>query len=168
MRAALLAALVVAVPSVAHADEITQDNQLVFGVAGTYVPPQNDLIGTDVVAIGHYVQFSHSIEFIHLGLRLAFAIGTGPQFAFEPDAFIGAHLRAGRLTVRFDAGTGPLVNFGDGFATAVFGRAYLRAAAQVRVVKSVLVEAFGAPALIIGPNISGVMAEFGLGAGWNF
>ena len=168
MRRFVLAGLLVAIPSIAHADEIQQDNQLVFGIAGTFLPAQNNLVGTDIFAVGHYVAFTRSIDAFHVGFRLAFAVATGPQYVIDPDAFIGFHLRAGRLTVRFDAGTGPLVNGGDGFATAVIDHTYLRASAQLRIVKSVIVEAFGGPGFVIGPNVAGVMAEFGLGVGWNF
>ena len=169
MRRFVFAALIVAIPSVAHADPIEQDNQLVFGVVGTYLPAQNDLIGTDIFAVGHYVAYSRAIDCFHVGFRLAFSVGTGPQYLINPDAFIGFHFHAGkRLTLRLDAGTGPLVNGGDGFATGVIDHTYVRASAQLRIVKSVIVEAFGGPSFLIGPNVAAVMAEFGLGVGWNF
>jgi hypothetical protein len=168
VKRAALAAVLVAIPSVARADALDQDNQLVFGVQGTYLPAQNDLVGTDILALGHYVQYSHAISFVHVGFRLTFSIATGPQYIIDPDAFLGVHFHAGRLAVRFDVGTGPLVNGGDGFATGIIDHTYVRASAQVRVVKSVIIEAFGGPGFVIGPYVAGVMAEWGLGAGWNF
>lgn len=174
MKRALPALVLVAIPSVAHATSppetvtpIEQDNQLVFGLAGTYVPQQNNLSG-DVLAIGHYVSFSHALDCVHFGLRVALWIGTGPQYLFDPSGFIGLHFRTGRLALRIDAGTGPLVNGGDGFATAVIDHTYARASIQVRVVKSVIVEASGGPGFVIGSSVVGVMAEWGIGAGWNF
>ena len=160
----VLAAL--AIPSVARAD-IPQDNQLVFGISGMYLPAQNDL-STSVLGIGHYVAYSHSIECVHVGLRLAFSIASGPQYVINPDAFIGLHYRTDRIALRLDLGSGPLVNGGDGFATAVIDHTYVRASAQLRVVKTVIVEAFGGPGFVIGPSVAGVMAEWGLGVGWNF
>jgi hypothetical protein len=168
VRRAAIVAMLVAIPSVAHADVTAQDSQLVFGIQGTYVPAQNNLIGTDILEIGHYVAYSHSISFVHIGFRLALSIGTGPQYIIDPDAFLGVHFHTGRLAVRVDVGSGPLVNGGDGFATGIIDHTYLRATAQLRIVKSVIVEAFGGPGFVLGPYVAGVMAEWGLGAGWNF
>jgi len=173
-RAHLAALALVAFPSVAHAasppetvQPIEQDNQLVFGVSGTYVPKQNDL-SSDVLGIGHYVSYSHALDCVHFGLRLALSIATGPQYVWDPSAFVGLHFRTGRLALRIDAGTGPLVNGGDGFQTVIIDHTYARASIQIRVVKSVIVEALAGPGFVFGPNVAGVMAEFGVGVGWNF
>jgi len=166
----LVAAMaILAIPSVAHAgtNPIEQDNQLVFGLSGAFVPAQNNL-DTDVLAIGHYVAFTHAIDCVHIGARIAFSIGNGPQYLFDPSAFIGLHYKTGRLALRLDAGTGPLVNVGDGFKMAVIDHTYARAVIQLRVVKSVIIEAFGGPGFVIGSSVVGVMAEWGVGAGWNF
>jgi len=168
VRRAAIAGAILSVASVAHADPIEQDHQLTFGVVGTYVPSQNNLIGTDIFALGHYVAYTHAIDCFHVGARLAASIGTGPQFLIDPTVFMGLHFRTGRLALRIDVGTGPYINGGDGFATGVIDHTYLRAAAQVRIVKSVVVEAFGGPGLVIGPSVAGVLAEWGIGAGWNF
>ncbi|HEY2368868.1 MAG TPA: hypothetical protein VGH87_20875, partial [Polyangiaceae bacterium] len=85
----------------AHADPIEQDDQLVFGLSGAYVPKQNNL-STDVLALGHYVSYSHALDCVHLGLRLALSIGTGPQLMFDPTGFIGLHFRTGRLALRIE------------------------------------------------------------------
>ena len=167
MKRALLVLALVAIPSVADADPIEQDNQLVFGVSGAYVPKQNNL-SSDVLAIGHYVSYSHALDCVHFGLRLALSIATGPQYLWDPSAFIGLHFRTGRLALRIDAGTGPLVNGGDGFQTVIIDHTYARASIQIRVVKSVIVEAMAGPGFVIGPNVAGVMAEWGVGVGWNF
>ena len=167
MKRAVALLAVLAVPSLAHADPIEQNDQLVFGLSGTFVPAQNNLSG-DVLAIGHYVAYAHALGFVHFGLRLALSIGTGPQYMFDPSGFIGVHFQTGRLAVRVDAGTGPLINGGDGFSTFIIDHTYAHAALQLRVVKSVIVEAFGGPGFVIGSSVAGVMAEWGLGAGWNF
>jgi hypothetical protein len=170
LKQALLAMAVVAIPSVAHAETVSpieQNEQLVFGVSGFFAPAQNNL-STDVLGIGHYVSYTHALDWLHVGLRVALSVGMGPQYLFEPSGFIGVHFRTGRLAVRVDAGIGPLVNGGDGFSTVILDHTYAHAALQLRVVKSVIVEAFGGPGFVIGPSVGGVMAEWGVGAGWNF
>jgi hypothetical protein len=164
---ALVAVMAVAIPSVARADDIPQDNQLVFGISGMYLPAQNDL-SSNLAGIGHYVAYSRSIDFVHVGFRLALSIASGPQYVITPDAFIGVHYRTDRFALRLEIGTGPLVNGGDGFATSYADHTFIRATAQLRVVKTVIVEAFGGPGFVISPYVAGVMAEWGLGVGWNF
>jgi hypothetical protein len=166
LRRAIAGLAALLVSSVAHAD-IPQDNQLVFGLSGMFLPAQNDLT-TDTLGIGHYVAYSHSLDFVHVGFRLAFSIASGPQYVINPDAFIGLHYRTDRVALRLEVGSGPLINGGDGFATSVIDHTYVRASLQIRVVKSVIIEAFGGPGFVIGPSVAGVMAEWGLGAGWNF
>ena len=166
MRRAFGVIAALAIPSVAHA-ETSQDDQLVFGVSGMYLPAQNDL-PSNIAGIGHYVSYSHSLDFVHIGFRVALSIASGPQYVIDPDAFIGVHYRTDRLALRLDVGSGPLVNGGDGFATGVIDHTYVRASAQIRVVKAVIVEAFGGPGFVVGPTVAGVMAEWGLGVGWNF
>jgi hypothetical protein len=157
---------VMAIPSVARAD-IPQDNQLVFGISGMYLPAQNDL-PSSIVGIGHYVAYSRSLDFVHVGFRLALSIGSGPQYIINPDAFIGVHYRTDRFALRLEVGSGPLVNGGDGFATSFADHTYIRASGQLRIVKTVFLEAYGGPGFVIGPYVAGVMAEWGVGAGWNF
>ncbi len=164
--AVLASVAAMALPSVARAD-IPQDNQLVFGISGMYLPAQNNL-SSNLVGIGHYVAYSHSLDFVHVGMRLALSIASGPQYVIDPDAFIGVHYRTDRFALRLEVGTGPLVNGGDGFATSYADHSYIRASAQVRIVKTVILEAFGGPGFVISPYVAGVMAEWGVGAGWNF
>jgi hypothetical protein len=168
VRRLALAAALVAIPSLAHADPIEQENQLVFGVMGTYLPAQNNLLGTDILGIGHYMAYTHSLDCLHVGFRITASFATGPQFIIDPDIVLGVHFHAGRLALRLEAGTGPLVNGGEGFATGVIDHTYARASAQLRIGKSVIVEAFGGPGFVIGANARAVMAEFGLGLGGNF
>jgi hypothetical protein len=167
LKRPLLALALVAIPTVAHADPVDQDNQLVFGLAGTYAPTQNNL-GTDVFALGHYVSYTHALDCFHAGLRFAVSVGTGPQYLVDPSGFIGLHYRTGRLALRLDVGTGVLWNGGDGIQTVIVEKTYARAALQVRVVKSVIVEANAGPGFILGSSVVGVLAEFGIGVGWNF
>lgn len=162
-----------ALPSVARADGFDQDSQVMFGVMASYIPQQNNL-QSDVAAIGHYVAFSHNIDFVYVGIRLALLYGWSPsgggqQYLIDPDAFLGVKLKVlTPLTLKLELGTGPLVNGGSGFSTAIIEHGYLRGAAQLRVVKSVSVEAFAGPSLVIGSTVVGAFAEFGLGCGWSF
>jgi hypothetical protein len=157
----------------ARAQDLPQDNQVMFGVMGSYVPHQNNLPG-DVAAIGHYVSFSHSFDFVYLGMRVAILYGwlpsglPGQQYLIEPDIFIGVHGKIKPVTLRLELGTGPLVNGGEGFSTQTMNHSYLRGAAQLTVVKSVTVEAFAGPSLVVGAYVAGIFAEMGLGVGWNF
>jgi len=169
------AALVLATPGIARADDIEQTNQVTFGVMGSYVPAQNDL-EENVAAIGHYVAFTHTFDFVYVGARAAILYGwlpsgaSGQQFLLEPDFLVGLQLkpRDWRVALRLEVGSGPLVNAGEGFATTEIDHSYVRAEAQVTIVKSVLVEAFAGPSFIVGPYTVGTLAELGLGCGWNF
>jgi hypothetical protein len=169
---ALLGAL--AVSSRARADDIEQSNQMMFGAMASYVPKQNAL-GDDVVAIGHYVAYSHRFDSFFVGLRAAIAYGwlpsgaPGQQWLIEGDAFLGGHLPVGkRFALRFEAGLGPLVNGGEGFSTTGIAHTYVRGAAQWTIVRSVAVEAFVGPSFLLGSSAFAVFPELGLGAGWNF
>ncbi len=169
---ALLGAL--AISSRARADEIEQANQVMFGVMASYVPQQNRL-GNDVASVGHYVSYSHRLDFFFVGARAAIAYGwlpsgaPGQQWIFEGDGFLGGHLPLGkRFALRLEAGLGPLVNGGEGFSMAGTAHAYLRASAQWTVVKSLVLEAFGGPSFLLGTSATGVYPELGLGCGWNF
>ncbi len=161
-------------PTTARADDVEQSNQMMFGLMASYVPAQNAL-GDDVLALGHYVAFSHRFEYFFVGLRAAFAYGwlpsgnPGQQWILEGDIFAGGHLAIGkRFALRAELGVGPLLNGGEGFATAGIAHSYLRAAAQLVVVKSFTLEAFAGPSILIGTSVASVFPEFGLGAGWGF
>ncbi|HSQ64998.1 MAG TPA: hypothetical protein VLM85_17365 [Polyangiaceae bacterium] len=178
MRRALAGSLLLlgalAVSSSARAQSIEQANQVMFGAMVSYVPQQNRL-GDDVLAIGHYVSYSHRLDFFFVGLRASMAYGwlpsgaPGQQWVLEGDGFIGGHVPIGkRFALRLEAGLGPLLNGGEGFSMAGGAHAYLRAAAQLVVVKSVTVEAFGGPSFLLGQAVAGVFPELGLGCGWNF
>jgi hypothetical protein len=95
--------------------------------------------------------------------------GGGQQYLFDPDAFLGLKLKvATPIKLKLEVGTGPLVNGGSGFSTAIIEHGYLRGGVEWRVVKSVSVEAFAGPSLVIGATVVGTFAEFGLGCGWSF
>jgi hypothetical protein len=152
-----------------------------FGAYGVYVPAQHAL-DADVTGIGPYVAFSHSIDFVYLGVRFGIAYAwlpsgqAGQQYLIEPEGLLGAELRVGPLradrrrpvALRLELGGGPLFVGGEGFETATVGHADLRARVQVTVVKSVMVEAFVGPSLVIGSYTVGVYPELGLGGGWSF
>jgi len=143
-----------------------------FGVMGSYIPQQNNLQG-DVGAIGHYVSFSHNLDFVYVGARLALLYGwsngaNAQQYLIEPDAFMGLRLQLGRLTARLEVGTGPLVNGGSGFSTAIIDHTYVRGVVQWRVIKTVTIEAFAGPSFVVGSSVVGTFAELGLGCGWSF
>jgi hypothetical protein len=166
---ALLAAITLATTS--RADPIAQTDQVVFGISGAYVPQQNGLQG-DAVGLGHYVAYSHSLDSFYVGFRLAilyawFPSGApGQQWLLEPDAFLGIRANVAKpLALRLEVGAGPLVNGGEGFSTVVSNHTYVRAAAQVTVVKSLLIEAFVGPSFILGSPV-GVFGEAGVGFGW--
>jgi len=171
--AAVVTAFGVALPKVAAADDIAQDNQLMFGVMASYVPQQNNLQG-DVAAIGHYVSFSHNLDFVYTGARLAVLYGFQPsgstsQYLIEGDLFLGIRIKIAKpLALRFELGTGPLVNGGSGFSTAIIDHTYIRGALQWTIIKAVTVEAFVGPSFVIGSSVVGTFAEFGLGCGWSF
>jgi hypothetical protein len=167
-------AAVLASPSAARADDVDQSSQMMFGVQASYVPQQHALTD-DVLALGHYVAFSHRFDFFFVGLRAAFAYGwlpsgnPGQQWILEANAFVGGHLPIGkRFALRGELGIGPLVNGGEGFATAGIAHSYLRASAQLVVVKSFTLEAFAGPSVLIGTSVASVFPDLGLGAGWNF
>ena len=167
-------ALVSTAATAARADGLDQSNQMMFGVMGAYVPRQNDL-DEDVAAVGHYVSYSHSLGMVYVGVRLAISYGwlpsgaAGQQFLIEPDTFVGLRFKIGKpLALQLEVGTGPLVNGGEGFATAIVDHTYTRGAVQWTVIKSVSLEAFAGPSFVIGPYTTGVFAEFGLGGGWSF
>ena len=172
MRRALAASaalVALALAPSARADDVEQSNQAMFGVAFAYVPKQNALQG-DVTALGHYVAYSHRFEVFFVGVRAALFYGwPASQWTLGGDLFAGAHLAIGkRFALRFEAGTGPLLNGGDGFATSGIDHTYVRATAQLTVVETVAVEAFGGPSFLIGPTAVGVYPELGLGVGWGF
>jgi hypothetical protein len=170
----------VAVSSEARAGDIEQGNQLTFGVAGAWVPAQNDL-DADVAAVGPYVAFAHDLDFVYLGARFAALYGwlpgggAGQQYLLEPEGFLGARLRVGpvrsgrrMLGLRLELGAGPLVNGGEGFPTAIVGRLGIRAGVQVDLVKSATIEILAGPTLTIGSYTVGVFPAIGLGGGWTF
>jgi hypothetical protein len=170
---ALAVVAAISAPRPAHADPSDQENQVTFGVSGMYLPQQNDLQG-DVVGVGHYVSYSHSIDAFYVGVRVAILYAwypsgaPGQQWLLEPDAFLGARLKVAKpLALRLELGTGPLVNGGEGFPTVVANHTYVRATAQVTVVKSVMLEAFIGPSFVLG-STAGVFGEAGLGCGWKF
>jgi hypothetical protein len=174
-RFALLttAVAIFAAPGVARADAMDQSNQVTFGLIGAYVPQQNDLQAA-LVGVGHYVAFSHSLDHFYLGVRLSISYGwfpggaSGQQWFIEPDAFLGASVKLAKpLALRFEAGTGPLMNGGEGFAFAIADHTYVRAELQATVVKTVLIEAFIGPSFVLG-STAAVFGEAGLGCGWAF
>ncbi len=169
---ALLGAL--AATGSARADDTNQSSEMMFGVMASYVPKQHAL-SDDVLALGHYVAFSHRFEVFFVGLRAAILYGwlpsgaPGQQWVFEGSAFLGAHFAIGhRFALRVEAGLGPLWNGGEGFPTQGVADAYLRGAAQLKVAKTVTVEAFAGPTLLLGNSAVAVFPEFGIGAGWEF
>lgn len=173
MKRVAAALALVLFSGVARADGFEQDDQVTFGVTGAYVPAQHDL-EADVATIGHYVAYSHRLGFVFVGLRFAAFYGwlpgggAGQQWVLQPDAFVGLQARLGRVALRLEIGTGPLANGGDGFAATVVDHTYLRGTVQVNVVKSVIVEAFAGPSLVVGSYAVAGYPELGLGAGWNF
>jgi hypothetical protein len=163
-----------ALSNAAHADALDQGNHVMFGLMGSYIPHQNNL-PADISAFGHYVSFTHDLDFFYTGLRLAFLYGwlpsgaTGQQYLIDPDLFVGVRLEAAkRVTLRLEVGTGPLFNGGEGFPFAIVDHSYLRGLFQWKVVKSVTVEAFAGPSFLLGSSVVGTFVEMGLGCGWSF
>lgn len=171
--ATLLALLAACALSRAARADTEQDNRLTFGLQGAWIPAQHDLDG-DVAAIGPYVAFAHDIEFVELGVRLALLYGwlpsgeTGQQYVVEPDLFVGARARLGRVALGLQLGTGELLNGGEGFPFTPIWHAYLRGEVQWRFTKSALLELSGGPTFVLGSSVVGVFPEIALGAGWAF
>ncbi len=175
-RFTVLAALIgcAAFSSAAHADGLDQDSQVMFGLMGSYIPHQNNL-PADVAAFGHYVSFSHDLDFFYTGLRVALLYGwlpsgaTGQQYLIEPDLFVGVRAKVAKpVTLRLELGTGPLVNGGEGFPLTIIDHSYVRGKVQWTVIKSVTVEAFVGPSFLLGSSVVGSFVELGLGCGWSF
>lgn len=175
VASAAIVALITTTSSVALADPLEQDNQIIFGAMGAYVPAQNSLRGGDLALLGSYAAYSHSLDFVYLGFRLAFLYGwfpngaAGQQYVIEPDVLLGVRWRVGKpIALRFEVGSGPLANGGEGFTTTITNHTYVRASFQWTIFEALTLEAFGGPSFVIGPYAAAVFAEFGLGAGWNF
>ncbi len=165
----------VAATSVARADgvdHVEQSDQVTFGATGAYVPAQNSLAG-DLAAFGAYAAYAHEIDYVYIGFRLALLYAwfpggmTGQQYVIEPDVLIGLRWKPSTpIALRLEAGSGPLVDGGEGFTTGITNHTYVRGAFQWTIVKSLTLEAFAGPSFVIGPYLAGVFPEWGLGAGW--
>lgn len=174
MKRALAVLAVLGATSTARADEVEQSNQMMFGVVGSYLP-QESVRQNDILAIGHYVAYSHRFDHFFVGVRAAISYGwlpsgdPGQQWLLSANALLGGHFPIGkRFALRGELGLGPLLNGGEGFGTQGIAWAYVRAAAQLTVVKSVAIEAFAGPSFFLGQYAVGVYPELGLGVGWNF